>query len=112
MRLVLLPKEIFDVERPALAGVKRANTLVDLGPELTELLGVQQQLPSDPFLISVRQSCQLRNCDFKAPDHGVTTGRRLRSTIPARIPTRSPQVRRLSSNLICPRSSSHNEKLR
>jgi hypothetical protein len=96
--LVLPPKEIFDVEWPALARVERTDSLIDLGAELTELLDLQQQLPFDPFLIVVRQSCQLGNCEFKALDEGSTynvarAGRSL-SVRPHR--TSSARVRRLA----------------
>jgi hypothetical protein len=72
MPLVLLLQELFDVQRPALASVERADALVDLGPELAELLDVRQQSPADLFLVGIRQIRQFSDCQFKALYHGYT----------------------------------------
>jgi hypothetical protein len=68
---VFLPEKIFYVERTAVARIKRAYTAIHLGAELTELPDVRQQKPTNLFLISVWQVHQLRNCQFKALDHGL-----------------------------------------
>jgi hypothetical protein len=59
---VLLSEKFFDVEGPALALVERANSLLDLGAELAELLDVREQSAADLLLIGVRQICHFGDC--------------------------------------------------
>jgi hypothetical protein len=62
MPLVLVLQELFDVQRSTLASVERADALVDLGPELAELLDVRQQSAADLFLVGIRQIRQFSDC--------------------------------------------------
>jgi Ribbon-helix-helix protein, copG family len=68
--LVLSFEEILDVERLALARIERADTFVDLGSQLAQLLDVRQQPLADLLLIGIRQSGDFRDCLFEHLDHG------------------------------------------
>ena len=59
---VLLSEECFDVEGSALTPIQRVNSLVDLRPELAELLNVRKQPTADLFLIGVRQIRHFGDC--------------------------------------------------
>jgi Ribbon-helix-helix protein, copG family len=69
MPLVLSLEEILDVERLALARIERADTLVDLGSQLAQLLDVRQQPLADLLLIGIRQGGDFRDCLFEHLDH-------------------------------------------
>ena len=62
-------EETIDVERLPFAGIERTNAPVDLGAELAKFLDVRQELPTDQFLVGVREDRYLRDCLFKCLDH-------------------------------------------
>lgn len=66
---VLFLDEFFDVERRALAGVERANALVEFCPQPAQLFDVRQELPADLFLIGFGQPSYLGNRLFKRLCH-------------------------------------------
>src|SRR5260370_13115878 len=78
MLLVLAPKKIFDVERPALTRIERANAVVDIGQELPELCHVRQQPLADLLPISLRKIGHLRDCFFERFHHGCMITRATR----------------------------------
>src|ERR1700716_3589946 len=67
--LVCLPQELFDIERTSLAGVERANPLVDIASQHLEPLDMGEQLTADLFLIGVRQVGNLCKGLFERLDH-------------------------------------------
>ena len=70
--LVLLSEKFLDVENFTLSPIERTNSVVDLGPELAELLDMRKQPAGDLLLISFREIRQFGDCQFKTLDHGGT----------------------------------------
>ena len=69
MSFVFPSEKIFDIERLALACIERANALVYLGAQVTQLLDMREELAANLFLIRVRQIGDLRDRYFKCPYH-------------------------------------------
>lgn len=59
MPRVVFREKLVDVERFALARLKRVDAFVDLLTELPQLFNMRQQLPTDLLLISFRQGRRL-----------------------------------------------------
>src|SRR6266571_2515588 len=75
MPFVHLPEKFVQVERLALARVERSDALVDLRPQLAQLLDMRQESPADLFLICFRQVRHFGDRSFKALDHAFNVPR-------------------------------------
>lgn len=79
MLLVRLPDELLNVERLALTGIERPEALVNLSPQLAQLLDVRQQTAADLLLIGSRQVRHFgdrlfENFDHDKPYYSIGTG--------------------------------------
>ena len=75
------PYEFLDIERPALTGIERFEALVNLSPQLAQLLDVRQQTAADLLLIGDRQARHFGDRLFENFDHGkpyYSTGTRIK----------------------------------
>lgn len=61
MPRILFAKKIFHVQGMALACIERTEAPVYFSTKCVELLDVREQLPTNLFLIGIRQSGNLRN---------------------------------------------------
>ena len=66
---VCLPKELLDVQRLSLAGLQRAEALVDVPAKLTQLVDMREQLPTDLFLIRGRKAGNFGDGLLQRLDH-------------------------------------------
>jgi hypothetical protein len=79
MLLVRLPDELLNVERLALTGIERPEALVNLSPQLAQLLDVRQQTAANLLLIGSRQVRHFgdrlfENFDHDKPYYSIGTG--------------------------------------
>src|ERR1700730_5754100 len=63
------PDDVVHVEFPAATGVEGVYSRLQVGAQRTNLLDVQQQLPSDLFLVGFGQCRDLVYGFFEDPDH-------------------------------------------
>ena len=69
MSLVELREKFFDVERSALAGFQRADSLVDIRAQLPQFPDMRQQLTADLLLVFLGKNGDLRQRLFERFHH-------------------------------------------
>ena len=64
-------EEIVYIQFAVFPGIERADSLVNLRPQPTQLFDVRKQPLPDLLLIGIRKACNFGKCAFKGFDHVV-----------------------------------------